>query len=184
VKLGKWAEVMEMMNAPLPEGAWSSRQAYERARDRLEQAVALEPSNAEYHLALGQLSGIAGNADGMDRSFERAVSFAPRNSPLRYVIAQEYLLAGRHESAARHARILAEQDDSYRIADSARKRILAERDLPAYRLHLQRSYLYRSLEILWRTGRQDQAELRMLCDGDTGAREVVRLFLEEKGLEE
>src|SRR3972149_9163703 len=95
-RLGIWADTMEALNEALPAQTLSSKVAFVYAASYLKTAISLEPTNPDYHLALGQLYDRIG-ADGSvaEKELARAIHAYPINAPLRYAIAGHYLLTGR-----------------------------------------------------------------------------------------
>lgn len=180
---GEWNEVMTAMGVALPQGSETMRMSYLHAQKSLMKAIEQSPADASLHLDLGILSFTMGELDIMDIEFKRAVSFYPVNSAMRYAVALRYLLAKRNADALQQARELAVRDDSYVMQDTARARLLKERNLSEYRARLQGSYLSRALGILWRAGKREPTYYEELFpQGNHDGREAVRLFLEGKGL--
>ncbi|MFO7667338.1 MAG: O-antigen ligase family protein [Desulfobacterales bacterium] len=177
-RLGTWSETMESLRAPLPANAIPTREAFEAAVKYLEKAVSLEPTNPDYHLALGQLYDRAGgDARLADRELKRAAEAYPVNAPLRYALAMHYLLSGRKGDALEQARVLARIDDSYIIHESELKAEIMERQTPGYLSWLSRSYLYSALEIAWRVSKDPEVVKGIAPDIPDAAR-VVQLFME------
>ncbi|MBI5204614.1 MAG: tetratricopeptide repeat protein [Nitrospirae bacterium] len=167
-KLGRWAENMDAVNAPLPADAPSSQEAFRTAIKHLNKAISLEPTNPDYHLALGRLyDATAGDRPYSDNEFQRALKAYPVNAPLRSAVAKHYLLTGKNGDALEQARILARIDESYRASAPAR---LA-------------SYLFGAFEIAWRVS-GDTEVVKGMAPDNPDAKEVLRLFLEWKGIEE
>lgn len=166
-KLGRWAENMDAVNAPLPADAPSSQEAFRTAIKYLNKAISLEPTNPDYHLALGRLYDAAGDRPYSDNEFQRALKAYPVNAPLRSAVAKHYLLTGKNGDALEQARILAKIDESYRASNPAR---LA-------------SYLFGAFEIAWRVS-GDTEVVKGMAPDNPDAKEVLRLFLEWKGIEE
>src|SRR3990170_3112355 len=156
-RLGIWADTMEAMNAALPANAISSKTAYEHAANYLKTAIALEPTNPDYHLALGHLyDTINANSSLAEKELTRAINAYPVNAPLRYAVASHHLLIGRKGDALEHAGVLARIDNSY---------------------------LFNALEIAWRAS-GDPEVVKGIAPDNPDARAAVELFLEWKGLEE
>lgn len=183
-KLGRWAENMDAVNEPLPADALSGKEAFQAAIKYLNKAVSLEPANPDYHFALGRLyDATAGNRPYSDNEFQRALKAYPVNAPLRYAVARHYLLTGKNGEALEQARILARIDGSYIAPDSIAKKLMSERRTPDYLSRLYNSYLFGALEIAWRVS-GDADVVKGMAPDNPDAREVVRLFLEWKGIEE
>lgn len=185
-KLGRWAVNMESLKAQLPEKAVSGKEAFENAHKYIDKAISLEPTNPDYHLALGKLYDEK-LSDSLlaEREFKKALLAYPVNAPLRYAVARHYLLTGRKGDALEQARILAGIDESYTFSDpeSIEAKLMAERRTPAYLSKLYRSYLFGAFEIAWRVS-EDKDVVKGMAPDNPDAREVVRLFLEWKGVEE
>ena len=184
VRLGTWAGVMKGMDEPLPADALSKAEAFEKAMNCLKTAVFLEPLNPDYRLALGQLYDMAGDPASSEREYKAAVLAASHNAALRYSVAMRYLLMGKKDEALEHARALAAMDDSYLLPESPRKELMLEQRPPAYLSMLANSYLFKSLEIAWRASDKDIVVVKNMVPLDREAREVLRLFLEGKGIED
>jgi tetratricopeptide (TPR) repeat protein len=182
-RLGRWAETMESLNAPLPAAALSKKDAFENAITYLQRAVSLEPTNPDYHLALGELYETARrDATRADAEFVKAMEAFPINEPARYAVAMHYLLTGRKAEALNQARLLARLDDSYIIPESPKKTYMIERRPPAYLSMLYNSYLFRALEIAWRVSK-DSDVIRGIAPDTPDAREVLQAFMEWKGID-
>jgi O-antigen ligase len=180
--LGTWAQTMEALGAPLPAGAPAAREARGLAIAAAQRAAALEPTNPEPHLALGQLFAADGDPGRADPQIRLALAAHPVNAPLRYTVAAHYLQAGRAADALEQAGVLARIDDSYLLPDTPRNALQAARRTDAYLSLLKGSYLFRALEIGWRaTG--DLERVKALAPPTEAARAVVELFLEWRGLE-
>lgn len=181
--LGEWATSMESMKAPLPPGALSGAEAYLLAVAEAKRAVSLEPTNPEYHLALGRYYASAdGNLGRADEQIRRALAAYPVNAPLRYAAATLYLLYGGRAQALEQARELADRDDSYLIPESAEKARMIERRAPWYLARLKASYLFKALEITWKaTG--DISLVKSIPPSKDDAKAVLDYFLEWKGIE-
>ena len=112
-----------------------------------------------------------------------AVHAAPRNAALRYAVAAQYLLKGKKKEALEHASALAGMDDSYMLPDSINKTLTMERQPPEYRAFLSRSFLFKAFEIAWRASDKDISLVKTMVPSNDDAQEVLRLFLEMKGVE-
>jgi tetratricopeptide (TPR) repeat protein len=184
-RLGRWAETMESLSAPLPASAPLKKDAFDNAVIYLKRAISLEPTNPDYHLALGQLYETA-YKDGVraDAEFVKALDAYPRNAPTRYAVAMQYLHAGEKDKALEQARLLARLDDSYILDDdrTGRKAFMRERRPPEYVTKLWGSYLFGALEITWRVS-EDPATVKGIAPDTQEARDVVQAFMEWKGIE-
>ncbi|MEI6262716.1 MAG: tetratricopeptide repeat protein [Deltaproteobacteria bacterium] len=90
-RLGKWSEVMQSLNAAIPDNAISPAEGSDKALFHLQRAVALEPTQPDVHLALGQLYDSRGEPGPASEELNKAASAFPVNAPLRYAIALHYL---------------------------------------------------------------------------------------------
>jgi tetratricopeptide (TPR) repeat protein len=150
--LGVWGETMLSLGEALPGGVIEPPKAYARAEELFLEAVAREPTNADYHLALAGLYDIMKSPVDMDKELRRVVLAYPRNAPLRHLVAMRYLLAGMPGDALEHARVLAGMDEGYLPAvmkegDEARR--LTQWDLKKF----YKSYLFAAFEIAWRVSK-------------------------------
>ena len=156
-RLGIWADTMEAMNEVLPTQTLSSKVAFVYATSYLKIAISLEPTNPDYHLALGQLYDTIGAGGSVaEKELTRAINAYPINAPLRYAVASHHLLTGRKGDALEHTGVLARIDDSY---------------------------IFNALEIAWRAS-GDPEVVKGIAPDNPDARAAVELFLEWKGLEE
>jgi tetratricopeptide (TPR) repeat protein len=179
-RLGKWAETMQAFNAPLPVGMPTGRDAAAKALFHLKRAVKLEPTNPDYHLALGKLYDTdAGDPNLAAGELRKAVDGYPVNAPLRYAAAMQHLLSGRKGDALEQARILAKIDDSYIIRDPERSADMIERQTPGYLSRVTGSYLYSALEIAWRVSK-DPEVVKGIAPATPDAARLVKIFLEAR----
>ncbi len=177
IRLGKWAETMQALKAGVPAGTLTGGDAMGKAISHLRWAVALEPTNPDYHLALGQLyDSDQGSPKLAADELRKAVDAYPVNAPLRYSLAMRHLFSGRKGDALEQARILAKIDDSYIIRKSEHKADMIERQTPAYISTLASSYLYSALEIAWRVS-QDPEVVKGIAPDNPDATRVVEFFL-------
>ncbi|MDI6726174.1 MAG: O-antigen ligase family protein [Smithellaceae bacterium] len=180
-RLGKWSEAMLSLNSPIPAGAPSKKEAAEKALSHLKKAISLEPTNPDYHLALGKMYDWGGEPGPAEKALKKTAAAYPVNAPLRYTLAMHYLLTGRKGDALEQARTLAKIDDSYVMRESRQKDYTMERQTPGYLSWLSRSYLYSALEIAWRVSRDPQV-IRGIAPDNRDASQVVELFVELRGL--
>ncbi len=178
-RLGKWSKIMQSLNASIPASAISPAAADEKALFHLRRAVLLEPTQPDYHLALGMLYDSRGDAGPAAEELKKAEKAYPVNAPLRYALAMHYLTTGRKGDALEQARMLATIDDSYILKDSLQKKDILERQPPGYIAMLSRSYLYGALEIAWRVSK-DPEVVKGIAPDTADATPVVQLFLNNK----
>lgn len=179
-RLGKWGETMQSFQAGLPKGVPTSRDAADKALFHLQRAVALEPTNPDYHLALGRFYDTNPRDPHLAADeLRKAVDAYPGNAPLRYSVALQHLLAGRKGDALEQARALAKLDDSYILRDPEHKTDMIERQTPEYLSRLAGSYLYSALEIAWRVSKNPEV-VKGIAPDTPDAKRVVQLFLVSK----
>ena len=146
-------------------------------------AASLDPANADHHLALGRLYAVSGMRDEALGELNRATQAYPINSTVRYSAAMQMLMIGLDRQAGEQARMIAQCDDSYRLDEddpgTSQKR---ERRLPEYIHMLSNSYLYKAMEIVWRTSGRDSRAVLAIVPDNVDAREVGRLFSDAKAL--
>jgi hypothetical protein len=202
-QLGTWTEVIKQVGEDLPERMMSESEAQGRTKDLLTDAINLEPSNPDYHLALysSKLAGwqdekstslksdnTGGNQDDKTASFladdlEKAVLLYPNNSPIRYAVAVQYLILGEKSKALEHAKVLAARDDSYRLPDRTGSGALIERRSAVYLSFLAQSYLAKAFEIAWRASGQDYLIIKAMTPDEREARDALELFIAMKGVD-
>jgi len=181
-RLGKWAETMESLKAALPMGTLSPKEATTKGQFHLEEAISLEPTNPDYHLALGQFYDTAGgDPRKADQEFKKAVEAFPDNAPLRYAVAMHYLLSGRTGDALEQAGVLARIDESYIIPESAEKNLMVEKRTPGYVAILSHSYLFGALEIAWRASKDPQV-VKGIAPDTPDAAQVVQVFMDARNI--
>lgn len=182
LKIAKWAETMSALNEPLPAGFDGERAFFTKGMEAARQAISREPTNADYHLLLGRAyDGASNDPARSEAEMKRALAAWPINAERRFSIAMHYLLTGRLGDAIEQARILAEIDDSYVIADSVRKRLFMESRSPEYLGILYQSYLFKALEITWRASHDAEA-VKGITPPTADAKEVLDQYLYWKGL--
>lgn len=175
-----WATALEKMNTALPKGAGSSEQVKKEAETMLKKTIRLEPANPESHFTLGQFYADIG-VPAYDQELQKAVSLYPENSAIRYFVAMEYLLMGDNDKALEQATMLAEKDDSYKLYDDDEStQFKRDRRLPGYLARLERSYLFKALEIAWRASGRDEAAVRRIMPSNEDAQQTMMLFLEQR----
>ncbi len=102
-----------MVKTPTDVTIHGERDGYRSAIEYLSKAISLEPTNPDYHLALGQLYDAVGDEGLAEMEFQRAITAFPVNAPLRYTLASYYFRAGKKEQALEQTRILEHLDESY-----------------------------------------------------------------------
>jgi tetratricopeptide (TPR) repeat protein len=152
-RVGVWATTMEGLGAPLPAGIMSGRAAIARAVSEMSEAVRLEPTNAEFHLALGRIHAASGDATRAGVEFGKAAETLPGNAPLRYAVAKAYLGIGDRAATLEHAATLARIDAGF---------------------------LPRALEIASNAG-ADDATLKAMIPSNEAASVVLEAFMKNKG---
>lgn len=183
VRLGSWTETMEILRAALPEGMPGSKQAFDRASVHMREAVRLQPTNPDHHLAYGHLSRMSGDDDIARREYQRAADAYPVNASVRYAVSVGFLAAGMHAEALEQAKELARIDDSYKIPGSGISRQAIEQRAPVYIRRLSGSYLFKAFEIVWKASVKDINMVRSVVPDNEEARDVFELYLEVKGIE-
>lgn len=183
-RINVWREAMQAIGAEVPEDLWSGSQLREAALLNAKKAVTLDPANADHHLALGHRYVADGRRETALEQLKKAVSFYPINGAVRYTAAMQMLMMGRQEQAREQATILAGTDDSYRLDDDdPASSLIRERRPPGYESRLGKSYLYRAMEITWRTSAKDPKSVLEIVPDNIDAREAVRIFFENKGVD-
>lgn len=182
-KLGRWAQTMESLAGSLPAGALSKQVCFENATADLTKAISLQPTNPDYHLALGQLYHERGDTRA-DGEFTRALNAFPVNAPLRYSVTMHYLLSGGKDETLRQARILAKIDDSYLFTNLEPEEIayIRENRAPYYLSTIYGSYLFGAFEIAWRAS-EDAQVVKQIAPETLQAKEVLQAFLDSKGID-
>lgn len=184
VRLGTLAQVVRQVEENLLEGAILSNEEQGRANGLIIQAINLEPSNPDYHLAryANRLSSLQAGKPVrfLTDDLEKAVQLYPNSSPLRYQVAAQYLILGEKNKALKHAKALAARDDSYRLPDAISRDVLIERRSRAYLSFLAQSYLAKAFEIAWRASGNEPALIRAMIPQGQEALDTANLFLESK----
>ena len=152
-RMGVWASTMEGLGMPLPAGVTSGKEAIARAVSEMSEAVRLEPTNPEFHLALGRLHAANGDATRAGGEFDKAAKALPGNAPLRYAVAVAYLGTGARAAAVEHAATL---------------------------IRIDVGYLSKALEIASNAG-ADDAALKAMIPRNEAARAVLEAFMKSPG---
>ncbi len=185
LRLGRWAESMDIMHQQVPEGGIMKDDAYQKGLDSLKNAAEQDPLNADYHLALAQFYyTLRFEGAVVEKELEVALQAAPGNAALRYAVALQYLLLGDKAKALDQAAIVAQIDDLYVMRDSARDKFIAERRTPEYLSGLSKTYLAKALEIAWRASNKNIDTVRGITPDNDDARAVLTFFMEGKGIDQ
>jgi tetratricopeptide (TPR) repeat protein len=157
---GRWAAVMEEMQVPLPEGARSSKEDFQRAGEQYQEALRRDPVDDRTHLALGVLYDQT-DAAGLqaETAYDRATALSPRSVQVRYAVALQHLRAGRNGEALEHASALARIDASG-------------------------AYLTRAFEIAWTASGGDVEVLKGMAMEAKNGEKMLTKFLASKGIKE
>ncbi|MBI5971337.1 MAG: O-antigen ligase family protein, partial [Deltaproteobacteria bacterium] len=155
---------------------------YAKAVYNLEKAVELTPVNPWYHLTLSGVHEDFHPGSGLSEKHLRlSVSSYPVNVEVHFIAAREHLNKGRIMEAAAEALAAAKTDDSYIIEDALlREGVMAERGMAYYR-NYGGSYLFKAFDIIWRA-KKDINSVKEACPDNPDAIEVLRIFMEQKGL--
>jgi O-antigen ligase len=181
--IGTWSETIEGLGEKLPAGALPAEVARAAAVAELREAIRLDPTNADLHLALARVHRSSPrDAARADAELRAAVEAWPGSAPVRHAVATEYLLAGRRGEALEHAAALARLDDSYVLPDGPRKELMIE-GRAAYVAMLRDSYLFRALEIAWRASGGHIKAVERIVPANNDAKAVLEAFREWKGIE-
>ena len=182
-RLARWASAMEQPGVPLPSGTPEKGNSFRQAERYLQAAIAREPTNPDYHLALADIYEVYRNDSAkVDLELKLAADAFPFNGAVRNAVAMHYLLAGKKDEALAQARLLAQKDDSYILSESPQKADILERMPQWYIDMLCRSYLYSALEIAWRVTR-DPEVLQSMPPESKEAQLVLEAFIDNKGIE-
>ena len=179
-RLGNWAGVMLSLEAPIPTDAISPKTAAGETCHYLRRAIAYEPVQPDFHLALGRFYDRHDEPELASRELELAEKACPENSALRYALALHYLVSGRKGDALRQARVLAKIDDSYIVEDSVQKQYILEMQPPGYVAMVKNSYLYGAFEIAWRVS-HDIEVVKGIAPDTPDAAPVLQVFINTKG---
>lgn len=184
LRIKVWQETMQTVGVAPPRDLPPGKELREAAVQNANKAVTLDPANADHRLALGQMYAADGKWEAALDQLHNAVDSFPVNGAIRYAAALQMLLIGLNDQAQEHARLLAKIDDSYRLDDgNLRSIMMRERMTSGYETRLVRSYLYRAMEITWRTSARDQKAVLAIVPENVDAKEAARLFFEQKGID-
>lgn len=162
LRLGKWMQALESMDAQLPAGAPRSADTFEKAEAALQKAVSLEPTNPDLHLSLAVLHDAVNPLSGRaEKELDRAINAYPVNASLRYAVALQHLMNGRPGQALEQATVLA------RLAGGTGAAV-------------NRSYLFSALEIAWRATK-DMRVVQGICPDEPKALKVLDEYMRWKG---
>lgn len=179
-----WQETMKTMGAASLDGMQSGKYLQDAAFYNAKKTIMLDPSNADHLLSLGRMYAVDGLREAALEQWIKAVNAYPINGAIRYAVAIQMLMTGMHEQAREQARFLAGIDDSYRLDDDdPAANLTRERRPPGYEARLAGSYLYKAMEIIWRTSAKDQKTVMAIVPENEEAQETVRIFFMHKGIE-
>lgn len=182
-RLGRWVTAMELLKLPLPAGVPSRDQAFGKTRSQLLMAIASEPINPDFHLALAELyENQYGDPLAAEAELRRGIDSFPHSAATRLEVAHHQLATGREGDALEQLRLLAKLDDSYQLPESPRKADTLERQPSSYIDLLYRSNLYAALDMAWRITR-DPLVVKGLVPENPEAKNVLQVFLDAKGME-
>ena len=183
-RINVWQETMQTMGAAVPDDLPPAKALRDAVFRNARKAVALDPANADHLLALGQMYAADGMREAAVEQLMKAINAYPVNGAIRYAAAMQMMMIGLREQAREQARLLAGIDDSYRLDDDdPASSLIRERKQPDYEARLAGSYLYRAMEITWRTSARDPRAVMATVPDTIDAREVARMFFEQKGIE-
>jgi tetratricopeptide (TPR) repeat protein len=162
LRLANWMRILESMGEVLPSGAPTSAAVFQKAEAAFNEAIRLEPMNADHHFALAVLQDAVDSLSGRsEKELERAIKAYPVNASLRYAVAVQHLTHGRPGQALEQATVLA------KLAGAAESG-------PA------RSQLFSAFEIAWRATK-DMQVLQGLCPDQPKALLVLDEYMRRKG---
>ncbi len=162
LRLGKWVQVLESMDVPLPDGAPRSAETFKNAEAALQKAVSLEPTNADLHFLLAVLHDAVNPLSGRaEKELDRAINAYPASAPLRYAVAIQHLTNGRPGQALEQATALA------KLAGTAES-------------STARGHLFSAFEIAWRATK-DMQVVQGICPDEPKALKVLDEYLKWKG---
>ncbi len=177
-------ETMRLMTSVPEEAANREGIAREASRKAMVEALVRDPANVDLHIAFGHQMMARGETVEARQQLLKAAAYYPVNSPTRLAVAMGLLIMGYRDDAREQASILARNDDSYIMPESAHREIMAERRTADYLELLRQSYLFKALELSGRITGHDRGYVKSLVPDNPDAREVYRLFLEGRRFEE
>jgi tetratricopeptide (TPR) repeat protein len=176
-----WQETMKTMGAMTQEGLPTDEEFRYAVLRNARKAVTLDPANADHYLALGRIYAADGMREAALEQLIKAINSYPVSGAIRYAATMQMLMMGMNEQAREQARLLARYDDSYRLDDDdPASNLMRERRPPGYEARLAGSYLYKAMEIIYRTSEQDPTAVMAIVPDNIDAREISRLFIEQK----
>ena len=183
-RINVWQETMQSIGVAPPEDQSLIGEHRDAVIRNAKKAVTTDPANADNLLALGQVYASADMREAVLEQLIKAINSYPINGAIRYAAAMQMLMMGMKIEAQEQARLLARTDDSYRVDDDdPRSLLMRERRPPGYVASLAKSYLYKAMEIMWRASSRDQKAVLAIVPDNIDAREVARLFFEQKGID-
>jgi O-antigen ligase len=183
LQMGEWGDEELRRGKTLPSGFPRPGRLFGLARRHLELAIAAEPTNPDYHLALAALlEERYRNSRAACRELALGVESFPNSSTIRLATARQHLAHGRQAEAMEQVRALAKVDDSYLLPEThQREEILASR--PGWYMEtIYGSNLYAAFELAWSI-RPDPDLIRSIVPGNREARIVLESFLDQQGIE-
>ena len=183
-RIGTWSRNMKTMRTDTPTGLPAGEEAFAMAMSNLKQAIALEPTNPDYHLALGLLYGdVLGDPAASEAELKRALDAFPANPALRYAVAKYYLRTGMTGNALEQARLLANIDESYILPDTTQNKLMIEQRTNDYIGVLYNSYLFAAFDIAWLASK-DPEVVKGIAPDTPEAKRVLQAYIEWRGIEE
>jgi tetratricopeptide (TPR) repeat protein len=163
LRMGTWMKVLESMGETLPAGATPSAESFQKTESALQEAIKLDPVNADHHFALAALYDAMDNLSGKaEKELEVVIKAYPVNAERRNAVAVQHLLNGRPGQALEQATALA------RLVDAAEMG-------PA------REHLFAAFEIAWRATKDVQV-VQGLCPDEPKALKILDEYMKQKGL--
>ena len=109
IKLDAWVAFLEEADESFEEGD------FERARDKLNRALALVPQNTEILNKLGFVEGKLGNLDEAIKHYEQSLRLDENDDLTHNALASMYKAQGEFDTAQKHYKKALELDDAYAV---------------------------------------------------------------------
>ncbi len=183
-RIDVWSETMRLVGTVPAEIADRGGTARQAARRAMREALVRDPVNVDLYIASGHHMMARGEKAEARQHLLKAAEYYPVNSPTRLAVAMGLLTMGYRDDALEQTSLLARNDDSYIMLDSAHREIMAERRTADYLELLRQSYLLKALELAVRITGRDSGYVKSIVPDNSDAREVYRLFLEGRGFNE